>query len=189
MEVIDQILWSEFKKGKQDAFKSLFKKYYSPLYFYGLKLSANQDMTKEVLQDFFVYLHTNAANFSQVENVKAYLMISFRRLILKEIAKQRKVMQQTTSIETGAVFNFLEEELNKNQNNSFADNVTLLKHLNQLPERQKEVIYLKFYNNLSVKQIADVMEISAQSVSNTLQKAFSKLRKSIESDQILSILK
>ncbi|MEM8523267.1 MAG: sigma-70 family RNA polymerase sigma factor [Bacteroidota bacterium] len=57
--------------------------------------------------------------------------------------------------------------------------------LNELPTRQREVIYLKYYNNLSSKEIAEVMEISQQGVLNTLYKAFKKLRSNIKL-QVLS---
>ena len=41
--------------------------------------------------------------------------------------------------------------------------------LNQLPRRQKEVIYLKYFNDLSREEIAAIMHIAPQTVSNQLQ--------------------
>ena len=48
--------------------------------------------------------------------------------------------------------------------------------MNKLPERQKEAIYLKYYNNLSGQEIADIMNINHQSVRSTLAKALNNLR-------------
>ena len=48
--------------------------------------------------------------------------------------------------------------------------------LNKLPKREKEIIYLRFYQNLEISEIVEVMEINSQSVYNLLHKALSHLR-------------
>jgi RNA polymerase sigma factor (sigma-70 family) len=56
----------------------------------------------------------------------------------------------------------------------------LSNHFNQLiaklPERQREVVYLKFFESLSREEIANILEIAPQTVSNILQIALSKLK-------------
>ncbi|MNL67264.1 RNA polymerase sigma factor [compost metagenome] len=44
--------------------------------------------------------------------------------------------------------------------------------LNELPKRQKEAVFLRFYNDMEREEIAMVMDIQPQSVSNLLQEAF-----------------
>ena len=58
----------------------------------------------------------------------------------------------------------------------------LAEAINQLPPRQKETIYLKFYKNLSNSEVAEIMQISYQSVGNNIQKAVHKLKNLLESD-------
>jgi RNA polymerase sigma factor (sigma-70 family) len=57
---------------------------------------------------------------------------------------------------------------------------SLSQHFNQLiaklPERQREVVYLKFFESLSREEIANILEIAPQTVSNILQIALSKLK-------------
>jgi RNA polymerase sigma factor (sigma-70 family) len=48
--------------------------------------------------------------------------------------------------------------------------------LNELPKRQREVLYLRFYQNLERAEIADIMGINEQSVSNHLQAAFKNFK-------------
>jgi RNA polymerase sigma factor (sigma-70 family) len=52
----------------------------------------------------------------------------------------------------------------------------VVKAINQLPEKQKEVIYLHFFENLSYNEIAGIMKINIQSVKNNAQRAYSDLR-------------
>ena len=60
--------------------------------------------------------------------------------------------------------------------------------INNLPPREREVIFLKYYSGLTSQEIAEVMDINYQSVGNTLQKAIYKLRKKSENKIIASIL-
>ena len=48
--------------------------------------------------------------------------------------------------------------------------------LNGLPPRQREIMYLRFYENLDFENISQIMEISKQSVHNLLQKAYKNFR-------------
>ena len=86
-------------------------------------------------------------------------------------------------------FTFSAEELSINQEIQFLCTTTLSELINQLSPRQKEVIYLKYYSNMSSSDIAEVMDMNYQSVLNILQKALSKLRLASENQQIKSILK
>jgi RNA polymerase sigma factor (sigma-70 family) len=52
--------------------------------------------------------------------------------------------------------------------------------LNKLPKRQKEIIYLRFYQDLEVSEIVEIMEINAQSVYNLIHKALANLRAPLE---------
>ena len=57
--------------------------------------------------------------------------------------------------------------------------------LNQLPKRQKEVIYLHYFEDMDYNQIAEIMSINYQSVLNLTQKALQKLR---SADLLLALL-
>jgi RNA polymerase sigma-70 factor (ECF subfamily) len=53
----------------------------------------------------------------------------------------------------------------------------LFKELNTLSPRQKEIVYLKFYNELSYQEIAEVTSLNYQSVRNYMHQALMALRK------------
>jgi RNA polymerase sigma factor (sigma-70 family) len=55
--------------------------------------------------------------------------------------------------------------------------------LNELPARQKEAIYLRYYEDMEYKQIAEIMNVNYQSVLNLIQKALNKLR----AEQLLTL--
>jgi RNA polymerase sigma factor (sigma-70 family) len=57
---------------------------------------------------------------------------------------------------------------------------SLKKAVEMLTKRQREVIFLKFYNSLSYQQIAAVMEMNVDSVYNLMTKAIDTLRKTMK---------
>lgn len=185
----EKSLWRFFIEGDLNAFSTLFKTYYSPLHNYGLKISGNASLTEDCLQSFFVYLYDNHKNLAGITHVKSYLFVSFRRALLKHLKKERKFTTYDEVFERSDVFAFSPEELMVEQEFTAIRVHTLTEMLNKLSPRERESIYLKYYSNLSTSEISEVMHISYQSVLNTLQKAFSKLRKCIETEDIVHVFK
>ncbi len=172
----EKSLWHLFVEGDVNAFSTLFKTYYTQLHNYGLKISGNPTITEDCLQTFFVYLYDNRKNIGDIVHIRSYLFVSFRRALLKHLKKERKFTTYDDVFENSGVFEFSAEELLIEQE-IISIKVQTLKHLlNSLSTRERECIYLKFYTGLSTKEISSVMNISYQSVLNTLQKAFAKLR-------------
>ncbi len=185
----DESLWYFFKKGDINAFKSLFKIYYPLLYAYGVKLTNAPDLTEDCLQNLFVYLFENRANLGHIRNLKAYFFISFKRRLLKQVKKQyvRTSISEFNSFEQEIAFS--PQEVAVKQEVQFLCTQTLHQLLNELPPREKEVIYLKYYCGLNTNEISEIMAIKSQSVLNILQKAMTKLRKQSENQLIAEILK
>ena len=184
----EKSLWFMFIKGDLNAFSSLFKHFYPMLHNYGIKISGNSSLTEDSLQSFFVYLYENKGKIGEVTHVKSYLFVSYRRALLKELKKEKKYTSYDEIMGSEKGFVFSIEELKSKQETTQLKSTALLQLLNSLSTREKEVIYLKYYSNLKSSEIAEVMNITYQSVSNTLQKAFTKLRNKSESAAISRVL-
>lgn len=183
----EKSLWHLFVEGDINAFSTLFKTYYSPLHNYGLKISGNSALTEDCLQNFFVYLYDSRRNLGSISEIKGYLFVSFRRSLFRYLKKERKFTSYEAIFENSSDFEFSPEELMVEQEFSKAKVKTLANLINDLSTRQREVIYLKYYSSLSTKEISEVMDISYQSVLNTLQKAFTKLRSHLETQEIKQV--
>ncbi len=184
----EKSLWYLFIEGDLNAFSSLFKHFYPSLYNYGLKISGNTAITEDTLQSFFVYLHENRHSIGKVSNVKSYLFISYRRALLKGLTKERKYTSYDDSTIEESNFTLSIEELSTRQEVFKLKSSVLIKLLNSLSAREREAIYLKYYSCLNTKEISEVMDITYQSVLNTLQKAFTKLRSNTQTNIIQNII-
>ena len=185
----DETIWYFFKKGEVSAFTLLFKKFYPQLHAYGLKISNNTCVTEDCLQNFFIQLFEEREKQVIIKNLKAYLFVSFKRRLMKQLQRQLKHIPISETQVLNTNFTFSEEELSIHQEIQFLCTKTLKVLLNTLSPRQKEVIYLKYYSGMRTTDIAEIMDMNYQSVSNVLQKAMANLRLASENQQIKSVLK
>ena len=171
-------LWVAFKSGEEKAFSKLFHDYYFRLYHYGLKLVQEKELVKDVLQDFYLYLFESRESLAdEVNNVTSYLLASFRRRLLREINNRRveKTRQNEASPEDYLFVIGIEEIIIKKESKA-QNKKTVVRLLSELPPRQREILYLKYYMDLTLPEIADTLSISYQVVANHLYRALKKLK-------------
>jgi len=171
-----QQLWHDFRAGDSYALAHLMQLYYRDLYQWGKQLCKDQDVTKDCIQEVFLGLWQTRQQVSEVENVRAYLFKVLRTRIAREVSKKyHQFLSLSTDLDFDVAFSadmtFIEDEHDVYQLRQ------LERTINQLPKRQKQLIYLRFYQDLSYDEIADVMQIGRQPLYNLLQKALSNLRK------------
>lgn len=170
--------WQKFIEGDRSAFKQLMQDHYKTLYNYGAKYTTDTELVKDCIQELFIGLWNRKVFLSTNVNPKAYLISSLRRALHRKIQSENRISKYQDSINTLSLFDFdisIEEEfINRETDLLKANKIASL--IANLPKRQKEVVYLKFFLNLSRDEIAVVMGNNPQTVSNLLQLAFKKLR-------------
>ena len=126
---------------------------------YGLKISKNEVLTEDTLQDFFLYIYEKRENLSDLETIAPYLFTSYKRFIIKVITKNKKMKTTDFSEEIITDIQFTKEELIMNQETAIFKNKKIEVLLNKLPKRQKEAIYLKYYSELKTAEIAEIKQL------------------------------
>ena len=164
--------------GNVSDFKKLMDSHFQLLFAYGLKFSGDEEFVKDKIQDLFLYVWEKRRNLKSDIPVKPYLMASLRRMMHRS---QNTTLVYNPSLENNpSLFDIkfsVEKEYIRHETSLLVSR-RLKSTLDKLPPRQKEVIYLKFFQELTRDQIAAVMNISPQTVSNLLQIAMKQLRKS-----------
>ncbi|MEM7660450.1 MAG: sigma-70 family RNA polymerase sigma factor, partial [Bacteroidota bacterium] len=131
---------------------------------------------EECIQELFVYLFESHASLGDVKHIKTYLFVSLRRRILEKITQERRRETKGRELLSSDV-QFFAEDVSLQTEEQIKLREGLVETLNQLPWRQREAIYLRYYNRLSTKEIAEVMGASNQTILNTLYQALTKIRK------------
>lgn len=179
----DEELWASTRTNHEPAFTQLMQRYARRLILYGRKWSADEELVKDCVQDVFTELWLQRGKTGTIESVRAYLLASVRHRIGR-LAKrtQRFGVRLNEATENEFTITFSVEDAWVADEESRIRIERLNQYVNRLPARQREVIYLKFHQNLTQSQIAQVMGIHYQSVSNLLQRTMTTLRDEFSSE-------
>jgi RNA polymerase sigma factor (sigma-70 family) len=185
----DITLWNNLKEGDEKSFSMLFERHYADLVRYGNSLSPYEEKVQDCVQDVFtdIWVYRSALQSSVV--VKAYLLSSVRKRIAR-LFERDYIFRKTTSTDSIAfLLEFsVEHELIDDDYATKEKVVHLNKLLNELPSRQKEALYLRYHQGLTVEQIAEMLDVNYQSASNLLHRGLLSLRKEWKSAFSLFLL-
>lgn len=173
-------LWNEVCDGNQRAFSIIHSELYSKLYTSVKRIIKDEELTNDILQDTFIKLWVNKDSVRKVENVNAYFFTAARNMSInyqqkaKFIKCKREVMdftlfsQEVVTDSVEDVITQSEAYLKQKRNFEVA--------LNKLPARQREIMYLRFYESLDLEDIGKSTGIKYQSVINQVHRAVQTLR-------------
>ena len=160
-----------------DTEAELFRMHYAMLYDYGFKLSRQAELVRDSIQEVFAYLWERRAKIAVAESVRAYLLVSLRRQVLHALAQQRQRHAVYTAFETLEPREYFSpEDFLILQETEAGERLSLKRALQAIPPRMREALYLKTYNGLSYREIAGVMNVSAQVARNYVCEAMQRLR-------------
>lgn len=179
------ILWKKCAEGDREAFSQLYLHFRPRLIHYGMKIHPDPELVEDCIQDLFCQLYFLGEKQHDIENITVYVFISLRRKILRALHLQRRfkpVSDHTEAFDTAITFSPEDMIISSEREHDKAAELSVL--LNQLSPRQREIVYLRYYNGLDNREIADVLGISYQVVQNVIYKAFKKLRKAYSRQRI-----
>ncbi|MEL6673128.1 MAG: sigma-70 family RNA polymerase sigma factor [Bacteroidota bacterium] len=170
----DEEIWVAIKENQEKALSALFMKYKSPLLNYGYTITQDRELLKDCIQELFVDLWRRKDKLGHVEKVKSYLFSSYRRLILNRLKVDQKWLRLTHPHANQLIES--PEEVTIGTESEEILKRYVKRKINQLPRRQKEIIYLYFYSGLSHDAIAEMLGIKKQASWNLLSRALKKLK-------------
>lgn len=170
-------IWDNFRNGEENAFVLIYNQFIDTLYNYGERLTDDRELIKDSVQDLFVDLWKNKEKLPQVTSVKYYLFKAYKRKVIKNLIRKRKLPIDKNILED---YNFEivfshESELIARQI-SEQEQKRLLRSLNKLPRRQKEAITLKFLDGFSYQEVASIMSMNVKSTYNLIYRALAMLK-------------
>lgn len=173
----DTLLWNDFIKGNEDAYRVIYNNHVRPLFKYGCNFTHDEALIKDCIHDVFVDLSKYRSGLGKTDNIKLYLFKSLKRQIIR-------------SLDRGGIFGTIDpEKLAFHYSVSYEDEIVdneseqlkyqqLDEALSTLSPRQKEAIYLKFVSDLSYEELSNVMQLNYQSARNLVFRGLEKLRES-----------
>lgn len=180
-------LWDNFKKGDDDAFVLIYKRYVNTLYNQGFRYTQNKEIIKDCIQEVFTKIYRYRAKLSATDNVKNYLMASMRNQLLTVIAKEKMHAGASPStpsslppqepVEKSAA------EILEEREDSIALQGKVEYLLSLLTGRQREAVYYRYIECLDPDEICALMKLNYQSLQNILSRSLKKIREHLQITQ------
>jgi RNA polymerase sigma-70 factor (ECF subfamily) len=161
------------RPAKREEFDEIVHRFEIPLLQYARRITGDREQAKDVVQETFVKFQRNGA-VRREDGPATWLFTVCRNAALNVCRKERRMMYVGEELIEGREsdqpmpFDQIEQE----EATGF-----LLRIVGTLPLRQQEVIQLKFQNDLSYQQIAEIMQTTANNVGVLLHTALKTLRK------------
>lgn len=167
-------LIQKLREGDIKALEVLFNKHYGNLCRYLLLLFKNQLVVEHIAQDIFVYLWENREKIEIRTSLESYLYSAGRYKALNQIRNKNRRETINSSI-------YASEEINEEVS---SDSILERKELeeiienaiNTLPTRCQQIFRLSRSEDLSNKEIANILKISVNTVENQMGIALRKLK-------------
>jgi len=176
--------WEEALQGDVSAFGRIHRELYPLLLHYLLKIIPDEDICQDILQDLFVKMWERKEKFGQINNVKVYFFKAARSMAINHI-KKHKDHDPLNDDHQYVNIVFCQEEIIVDEERNKEAAFVLSSALNMLPDRQREMIFLKYFDGWNYDQIADVTGIRYQSVVNHVHRGIIQLRTVLKSDEHL----
>lgn len=177
----DAELVKAYAQGNNDAFDQLLKKYSNKVFAYIIRTVKNEDVANDIFQDTFVKAILTIKQGRYTENGKfpAWITRIAHNLIIDYYRQTKAENLQSSSISEVDVLNrkelseaTIEEDIISRQ--LMEDVRSLIKYL---PDPQREVLTMRFYRNMSFKEIAEETRVSINTALGRMRYAVLNLRR------------
>jgi RNA polymerase sigma-70 factor (ECF subfamily) len=174
----DHILWDSFRQGNKNALAELFERYYDMLHQYGIKVCRDTEMVNDSLQDLFIEIWQQRKP-APLLSIQAYLIRALRYKLIRSLKGQQPLPSDPTELP----FEISHESFLIQTEQDRATVSALAEQLGLLSPKQREIIFLRFYQHLSYREICEIMNIEYQVARNQLSIAIKRLRSLVKLPQ------
>jgi RNA polymerase sigma factor (sigma-70 family) len=172
----DAAKWQLFLNSDKNALSEIFLSHYDDLFNYGMKLAANADVVEDAIQDLFLKLWKNRQRLNAIQIIKPYLFKSLRHHIQDSMALRKPLQSITEDIYSLFEISYSHEDFLIIEQVSEENRQKVIHALNQLAPRQREAIYLRYFEELDFEAIGQIMDMNVQSVRNSIHRGILVMR-------------
>lgn len=166
-----------FHNGEEKGFSWFFRELYPALSFYAFKITGDKEVSEEIASTAFIKIWQRHERFSDALSIRKYLYRIVRNDALKHLRKEK----QSTAFNKEVIYLFA----NEHEKNCFNSLVTaelsreLLSAINTLPLECSKVFRLMYIEGKSIKETAEILQLSPSTIKTQKKRGIEALRKSL----------
>ncbi|MCE7063699.1 RNA polymerase sigma factor [Dyadobacter sp. CY326] len=169
-------LWQQSQAGDSLAFCQLADKQYRTLFNYATNFTSDREFIKDSIQELLIHIWEKRETI-HIQFVSIYFLKALRNQLLQEFRRNNPSNSALDIDQIGDISDFQTVETEIERSEIYSENqIKVRSAIEELPRRQKEAVFLKYFEGMDNEQIADLMQVNRQSVANLLFKAITALK-------------
>ena len=185
----DEQLISLYVDGKNEAFDALLERHKDQVYMYIYHAVKNEELADDIFQETFIKAITTIKQGRYVENghFPAWIIRIAHNLIIDNFRQSKVENLQSTDDEEINVLNRKELAEGNIEDSLVATQILrdVRSLIKALPDNQREVLVLRYYKNMSFKEIADATGVSINTALGRMRYAILNMRRMAEEHKLL----
>lgn len=164
----------DLKSGSQEGFVAIYRRFYTPLLYFILKYVKQQEVAEEILGDVFINLWRHRGDFQTMDHLRAFLYVAAKNASLNNLRSNKYRLSFEPLIQS--------EDLWNKDPDTFTQMIqieliqAIFEEVERLPQKQKQVFNLTYFEDKTAEEIAKQLNISVASVYTNRSRALSTLR-------------
>jgi RNA polymerase sigma-70 factor (ECF subfamily) len=172
----DEDIVKRIQAGNHEEFGELINRYENKLKRYGTRFLGRPESITDMVQDVFVKAFTHLQSFSPDERFSPWIYRIAHNTFINELRRQSRFQFGLFDLDTEALFPTLIANESADTLALTHENKTRIEEaLKKLPPRDREIIVLAFYEELTYEEMSDILHISLSAVGVRLHRAKTKL--------------
>lgn len=172
-ELTDEALTDLLRRNDPLALETLFDRYYKALCQYCVLYTGNYEVSEEIISDLFIRLWDNR-NGTAILKIRNYLFVSAKNLSLNHKQKKKDPVSSLEELDPEHIFQDMETPFHILSGRESYQKI--LKLIDLLPLRQREVLLMSRIEQMDKNRIAELLGISVRTVETTLYQSIKQLR-------------
>jgi RNA polymerase sigma factor (sigma-70 family) len=173
----DAELWAAFQRGDERAFRHLYHAHFRHLLNYGLRFYGTVAVVEDAIQELFLELWQYRLRLTQPDSVRFYLLKGLRNRLSAQLRRERAFDRESLD---EALYPFALEPSSEQRWIDLDADEDLRQRiryaLDQLSPRQREFLYLRYFNDLTYDQLCDLLGVQYQTARSQVYQALKVLR-------------
>lgn len=175
-EVTDEVLIERIRGGEADLFGIIMQRYEPKLTRYGRKFLVRAEHIEDVVQDVFIKTYQHLYSYDISRAFSPWIYRIAHNLFINEIKKSRTRPQLLPDFDL-LVSHTVYEDPAEGERERADIRKELESCLSILSDNYREILLLRYYENMDYKDIADVLQVPLGTVSVRIQRAKLALKK------------
>lgn len=178
-DVEEDVLLNRCLRGEGEYFGEIFNRHFDGMVRFVFYMINDLPVAKDIVQDTFLKAYKNLKTLKDLSKFKSWLIRIARNKCIDHL---RRLKKEREIFNADAEFDYLKSDEKKPEEELMSLELfqVVKKHINNLPEDLREVIILKYTQDLSYKEIADVIGTSVSAVESRLFRARQRLKGRLE---------